>query len=53
MLKDVTKTQYRRLSFFFKRIDAPVEIYVDNIGNLKTGFSFAPLWCTDQEGDPL
>ena len=53
MLKDVTKTQYRRLSFFFKRIDAPVEIYVDNIGNLKKGFSFAPLWCTDQEGDPL
>ena len=53
MLKDVTKTQFRRLSFFFKRIDAPVEIYVDNIGNLKQGFSFAPLWCTDQECDPL
>ena len=53
MLKDVTKTQYRRLSFFFKRIDAPVEIYVDNIGNLKAGFSFAPPWCTDQEADPL
>ena len=53
MLKDVTQTQYRRLSFFFKRIDAPVEIYVDNIGNLKSGFSFAPLWCTDQESDPL
>ena len=53
MLKDVTRTQYRRLSFFFKRIDAPVEIYVDNIGNLKKGFSFAPLWCTDQEAAPL
>lgn len=52
-LDDVTKTRYRRLSFFFKRIDAPVEIYVDNIGNLKQGFSFAPLWCTDQEADPL
>ena len=52
-LDDVTKTRYRRLSFFFKRIDAPVEIYVDNIGNLKKGFSAAPPWTTDQEADPL
>ena len=52
-LGDVTKTQYRRLSFFFKRIDAPAEIYVDNIGNLKKGFSDAPPWTIEQEADPL
>ena len=53
MLKDVTRTRFRRISFFFKRIDEPVEIYVDNIGNLKKGFSSAPLWSTDSEADPL
>ena len=52
-LGDVTATRYRRLSFFFKRIDDTVEIYVDNIGNLKQGFSAAPWWSTDSEADPL
>ena len=53
MLTDVTATQYRRVSFFFRKIDAPVEIYIDNIGNMKPGFSAAPPWCADQESDPL
>ena len=52
-LEDVTQTRYRRLSFFFKDIDAPVEIRVDNIGNLKKGFSVAPVWGADREGEPL
>lgn len=53
MLKDVTDTKYRRLSFFFKSIDAPVEIRVDNIGNAAKGFSVAPPWTVKQESDPL
>ena len=53
MLKDVTDTRFRRVSFFFRKIDAPVEIYVDNIGNAKKGFSVAPPWSVKQESDPL
>ena len=52
-LGEVTKTQYRRISFFFRRIDEPVQIYVDNIGIIGKGHSAAPVWSTKTEADPL
>ena len=52
-LTDVTQTRYRRISFFFRRIDEPVQIYVDNIGTIRKGHSAAPVWSTTTEADPL
>ncbi len=52
-LKDPYKANRRTISFFFKKIDAPVEIRIDNIGFAPKGFSSAPWWKPGEEGDPL
>ena len=52
-LKDPYKANRLSLSFFFKKIDAPVEIRIDNIGFAPKGFSSAPWWKVGEEGDPL
>ena len=52
-LKDVTKTKFRKVSFFFNEVDAPVEIYVDNIGDTKSKISTMPMWREGAEGEPI
>ena len=52
-LKDLTKTKYRRLSFFFYRIDAPLELYVDNIGDTRENCSEMPEWTVGTEAEPI
>ena len=52
-LKDPYLANRRTISFFFKKIDAPVEIRIDNIGFAPKGFSSAPWWKPGEEGDPL
>ena len=52
-LKDVTKTKFRKVSFFFNEVDAPVEIYVDNIGDTKAHISNMPMWKEGTEGEPM
>ena len=51
-LHDPLLTRYRRISFFFKNIDAPVEIYVDNIGETKEHVSMMPEWMLGAEAEP-
>ena len=50
-MTDPTTTKYRRISFFFKRLDKPVEIYLDNIGETLSDWQFAPRWSPDNERD--
>ena len=52
-LKDLTQTKYRRLSFFFKAIDAPVELYVDNIGDTQEECSSMSEWFLGGEAEPI
>ena len=52
-LKDPYLANRRTISFFFRKIDAPVEIRIDNIGFAPKGFSSAPWWKVGEEGDPL
>ena len=52
-LKDPYLADRRTISFFFRKIDAPVEIRIDNIGFAPKGFSSAPWWKVGEEGDPL
>ena len=52
-LKDPYQANRRSITFFFKQIDAPVEIRIDNIGFAPKGFSSAPWWKPGEEGDPL
>ena len=52
-LKDPYQANRRSISFFFKKIDAPVEIRIDNIGFAPKDFSSAPWWKPGEEGDPL
>ena len=52
-LKDLTKTKYRRLSFFFYKMDAPVELYVDNIGDTRENCSEMPEWTVGTEAEPI
>ena len=52
-LKDLTKTKYRRLSFFFYRIDAPVVLCVDNIGDTREECSEMPEWTVGTEAEPI
>ena len=52
-LKDPYQANRRTISFFFRKIDAPVEIRIDNIGFAPKGFSSAPWWKPGEEGDPL
>ena len=52
-LKDLTKTKYRRLSFFFNKIDAPLELYVDNIGDTTENCSEMSEWFVGTEAEPI
>ena len=52
-LTDPYLANRRTISFFFRKIDAPVEIRIDNIGFAPKGFSSAPWWKVGEEGDPL
>ena len=52
-LKDPYLANRRTISFFFRQIDAPVEIRIDNIGFAPKDFSSAPWWKPGEEGDPL
>ena len=50
-LDDKSLAKTRRISFFFKRLDKPVEIYLDNIGETLSDWQFAPRWSPDNERD--
>ena len=52
-LKDVTETKFRKVSFFFNEVDAPVEIYIGNIGDTKSEISNMPMWREGAEGEPM
>lgn len=52
-LEDVTETKFRKVSFFFDEVDAPVEIYVDTIGDTKSDISNMPMWREGAEGEPM
>jgi len=43
-MNDITATRYRVISFFFDKLEHPVEIYVDNIGDTAEDISTTPLW---------
>ena len=44
LMKDITATRYRVISFFFDKLEHPVEIYVDNLGDTTADFSCTPFW---------
>ncbi|MBR4222781.1 MAG: beta-N-acetylhexosaminidase [Victivallales bacterium] len=50
-LDDKSLAKTRRISFFFKRLDKSVEIYLDNIGETPSEWQFAPMWSPDNERD--
>ena len=50
-LDDLKKAKSRRMSFFFTRLDEPVEIYLDNIGDALTEWEYAPTWSPVSERD--
>ena len=52
-MKDLTQTKFRKVSFFFNEVDAPVEIYIDNIGDTKSAVSNMPFWKPGAEGEPM
>ena len=52
-LDDITATKYRKVSFFFTEVDAPVEIYIDNIGDTGEDISVMPLWKVGTEAEPM
>ena len=51
MKKPVAETRYRRVSFFFRSIDEPAEIRVDNLFDAGKDISFFPRWSLDHEYD--
>ena len=51
-LKDPLETRYRRISYFFTSVDAPVEIYIDNIGETSEKVSVMPEWTLGSEAEP-
>ena len=50
-MKNPADTRYRRVSFFFRSIDEPAEIRVDNLCDAGKGLSFLPPWSVDHEYD--
>ena len=52
-LKKFEKIKIRRISYFFNKIDQPVEIYVDNIGDTTDNVSIVPLWKDGGEAEPI
>ena len=52
-LTDLTQTKSRNLSFFFREIDAPVELYIDNIGDTDEKYSELPEWTFGNEAEPI
>ena len=52
-LKDVTRTKFRKVSFFFNEVDAPVEIYIGIIGDTKSAISNMPMWREGTEAEPM
>ena len=53
LLKNLADTKYRKVSFFFHEIDAPVEIYIDTIGDTCVEMSSMPLWKVGTEAEPM
>ena len=52
-LKDLTKTRRRSVSFFFSKLEHPVEIYLGAVGDLKGEVSPTPLWKAGTEPEPI
>ena len=52
-LTDLTQTKSRNLSFFFREIDAPVELFIDNIGDTSENCSEMPEWTVGNEAEPI
>ena len=52
-LEDVADTKFRKVSFFFHEIDAPVEIHIGVIGDTEANISNMPLWRENAEGEPI
>ena len=52
-LKDLTQTKFRKVSFFFNEVDAPVEIRIGIIGDTNSDISNMPMWSEGTEGEPM
>ena len=52
ILKDLKRTKFRHISFFFFKLDNPVEIRIGNIGDAK-GISIVPLWKEGGEAEVI
>ncbi len=52
-LDNITSTKYRKVSFFFNEVDAPVDIYIDNIGDTSEEMTIMPLWKVGTEAEPM
>ena len=52
-IKKFSRVKSRRISYFFKKIDHPVEIRVDNIGDSDDGISPTPVWKEGGEAEPI
>lgn len=52
-LKDYSLVRERKISYFFHRIEHPVEIRIDNIGDTAEVLSSVPLWEKGCEAEPI
>ena len=43
-LKDLKKANTRRLCFFFNRVSAPAEIFIDDLGETQESYDIVPEW---------
>ena len=50
--KDPSDVQKRRLSYFFRKIEHPVEIYVDDLGDSKSDATTIVMWRENGEAEP-
>ena len=53
-LASKTQTRFCRISFFINaNVEAPIEIYLDNIGTSPDNISPVPLWKEGCEAEPI
>ena len=52
-LKDYSLVRERKISYFFHRIEHPVEIRIDNIGDTAEVLSSVPVWEKGREAEPI
>ena len=52
-LNDYSLVRERKISYFFHRIEHPVEIRIDNIGDTAEVLSSVPVWEKGRESEPI